>query len=109
MAISGKLQGQDQSKETGRLLSCDGAAGKGSEPRDQLPWSGRIAFRTTNGRPHFSDTAKYLELSPYNAEALMEAFGDEPTTWAGQRVMLVPEEYKPGNFGIRLAMASDPF
>jgi hypothetical protein len=57
---------------------------------------------------NFSDTARQFQLNQTNAEYLLEAFGDDPKTWAGKAVTLYLADYeykgekKPG---IRLKRA----
>lgn len=57
----------------------------------------------------FSDTPKFLQLSEANAEILMDAFGEEPEEWSGQRVTLFVDQYKPGKFGIKVKASDEPF
>lgn len=58
---------------------------------------------------HFADTPKYLRLSTFNAEILMDLFGEEPEDWKGQQITLFVEEYQPGKTAIRVKAANDPF
>jgi hypothetical protein len=43
---------------------------------------------------NFSDTARQLQLNQTNAEFLLDAFGDDPQTWAGKAVTLYSFEYE---------------
>jgi hypothetical protein len=57
---------------------------------------------------NFADTARQLQLNQTNAEALLDAFGDEPQAWAGRAVTLYLAEYEfkgEKKLGIRLKRA----
>jgi hypothetical protein len=59
---------------------------------------------------NFSDTARQLQINQTNAEFLLDAFGDEPKTWAGKAVTLYLGEYeynKEKKLGIRLKRADE--
>jgi hypothetical protein len=55
---------------------------------------------------HFTDTAKQLEVRTINGDLLMDAFGDDPADWPGNKVTLYLAPYgKEGKLGIRIRKA----
>jgi hypothetical protein len=50
-------------------------------------------FNKTVDILNFADTARQLQLNQTNAEFLLDAFGDNPETWAGKAVTLYLGEY----------------
>jgi hypothetical protein len=60
---------------------------------------------------NFVDTGRQLQINLTNAEFLLDAFGEDPETWNGQRVTLYLGEYeyqKEKKLGIRLKLPGLP-
>jgi hypothetical protein len=55
---------------------------------------------------HFADTPQQLQVNITNADLLMDAFGDDPALWPGERITLFLAPYgKEGKLGIRIRKA----